>query len=162
MQPSVSAPPNHTVWIPPQETSSSRRHKDPYRDRDRDHERERDRDRERDRERDKPTPELENRYKDRTRADRPRERERERATEARYQEPTRSRHHDRRKDSDTEAVMYSEQRNASKASLSGREGHSSARELANGHRRHRTEEGTTSTVSLGHTLYSPITYPTRQ
>ena len=147
MQPSISAPSNHTFWIPSQETSSSRRHKD----RDRDHERERDR------ERDKPTAELENRYKDRTRADRHRERE-----QVRYQEPTRSRHHDRRKDSDTEGVMYSEQRNASKASLSGRDGYSSARELPSGHRRHRTEEGTTSTVSLGHTLYSPIAHPTRQ
>lgn len=143
-QPSLSAPPNQAFWIPPQETSS-RRHKDPYRDQERE--------RERDRDRDKPTAELENRHKDRARAERHRERERERTTEVRYQDPGRSRHHDRRKDSDTEGAMYPDQRNASKASLSGREGYaSSVRESGNGHKRHRTEDGTASTVSLA-TVY---------
>ncbi|KAG8217803.1 hypothetical protein J3R82DRAFT_5967 [Butyriboletus roseoflavus] len=149
-QPPLSAPTNQAYWNPPQETSSSRRHKDSYRDRDRDQDREKERERERERERkkerEKPTAEIEDRYKDRARAERHRERERERAIEVRYQDPSRSRHHDRRKDSDTEAVLYSDQRNASKASLSGREGHpASARESGNGHRRHRTEDGTVST-----------------
>jgi hypothetical protein len=156
VQPSLSAPANQGFWIPSQEASSSRRHKDPYRDRDRDQERER----ERDRDRDKPTAELENRYKDRARAERHRE---QRAAEVRYQEPVRSRHHDRRKDSDTEGVIYSEQRNVSKASLSGREGYaSSVREPGNGHKRHRTEDGTASTVSFSHGLYPPISHPSRQ
>lgn len=166
-QPPPSAPTNHAFWNPPQETSSSRRHKDSYRDQDRekekDRERERERERKRERERDKPIAELEDRHKDRARAERHRERERDRATEVRHQEPSRSRHHDRRKDSDTEAVLYSDQRNASKVSLSGREGYSaSARESGNGHRRHRTEDGTASTVSLGHCLYSPSSHPIRQ
>ena len=162
MQPSLSAPPNPAFWNPSQEVSSSRRPKDPYRERDRGQERDRERDREkdrqreRDRDRDRPA-ELENKYKDRTRG------ERERTTEARHQEPSKPRHHDRRKDSDTEGVVYSEQRNASKASLSGREGYaSSVRESANGHKRHRTEDGTASTVSFGHSLYSPISHPSRQ
>lgn len=168
-QPPLSAPVNQAFWNPPKEVSSSRRHKDPYRDQDREREREkekergRERDREREKEREKEkekyAAELENRYKDRARA----ERHRERATEVRYQEPSRSRHHDRRKDSDTEGGLYSEQRNASKASLSGREGHStSVRESSSGHRRHRTEEGTAPTVSCEHSLYSPTSHPTRQ
>ncbi|KAG9318770.1 hypothetical protein JVU11DRAFT_869 [Chiua virens] len=155
-QPPLSATANQQFWNPPQDMSSSRRHKDPYRDRDRDHERERDRDKdkerereqrdrdrererdkERDRDRDKPEPEI--KYKDRTRP----ERHRERATEVRHQEPTRSKHHDKRKDSDTEGVIYPEQRNASKVSLTGREGYPS-RESASGHKRHRTEDGTAS------------------
>ena len=152
IQPSLSAPSNQAFWNPPPEISSSRRHKDVYRDRDRDQEREREK--EKDREREKPTAEPENRYKDRTRAERHRERERERAAEVRYQDTTRSRQHDKRKDSDTEGVLYSEQRNVSKASLSGREGHPSVREPGSAHRRHRTEDGTTSTVSFSHTLYS--------
>ena len=148
-QPPLSAPPNQAFWNAPREVSSSRRHKDPYKDRERDQERERDR----------PTAELENRYKDRTRTEHHRERERERATEVRHQEPSRSRHHDRRKDSDTEGVLYSEQRNASKTSLSGREGHpSSIRESSNGHRRHRTEDGTASTVSSLPTVYIPPSF----
>ncbi|KAF8447624.1 hypothetical protein L210DRAFT_2806869 [Boletus edulis BED1] len=139
MQPSFSTPANQSLWNPPQDLSSSRRQKDTYKDRDRDQ------DRDRDREREKPVAELENRHKDKSRAERHRERERERATDVRYQDASRSRYHDRRKDSDTEGVLYSEQRNASKASLSGREGYSSVREPSSGHRRHRTEDGTTST-----------------
>ncbi|KAH0827095.1 hypothetical protein J3R83DRAFT_4781 [Lanmaoa asiatica] len=134
-QPPLPTSANQAFWVPTQEMSSSRRHKDPYRDRDKDQERER--------ERDKPTVELETRYKDRTRTERHREREREHTTEVRHQESSRSKHHDRRKDSDTEGVLYSEQRNASKASLSGREGYSAP--VRDGHRRHRTEDGTTST-----------------
>lgn len=144
-QPPLSAPPNHAFWNPPRDVAS-RRHKDPYRDRERDKEREKDR--ERDRERDRPTAELENKYKDRTRTDRHRDRDRERATEVRLQELSRSRHHDRPKDSDTEGVLYSDQKNASKTSLSGREAYpSSTREASSGHKRHRTEDGTASTVS---------------
>ncbi|KAF8844570.1 hypothetical protein BDN67DRAFT_725044 [Paxillus ammoniavirescens] len=164
--PPPSAPVNQSFWVPPsQEMSSARRHKDPHKDHDRDREREREREREKERERErgkeKTSAEIErDRYRERMRAER--HRERERATEAeKYKEPGRSRHHDRRKESDTEGAMYPDQRNASKASLSGREGYTpSVREPVSAHRRHRTEDGSAATSARRHqteTTQNPIT-----
>ncbi|KIJ68954.1 hypothetical protein HYDPIDRAFT_172466 [Hydnomerulius pinastri MD-312] len=163
-QPPQPAPVNQSFWVPPApEMSSSRRHKDRDKDRDREREWERERaEREKERERERTSAELErDRYKERMRAER--HRERERATDAeRYRDPSKSRHHDRRKESDTEGVMYSEQRNASKASLSGREGYApSIREPSGGgHKRHWTEDGTAATSARrrqAETTQNPIT-----
>ncbi|KAH7923860.1 hypothetical protein BV22DRAFT_1105847 [Leucogyrophana mollusca] len=156
VHPSAQAPPSATappaIWAPPPQDvpSSSRKYRDRDKERDRDREKEKEHDRERGRDRDRDISEAEkDRYRDRYRDRSERYRDREGLSEGeRYKESSRNRHPDRRKEPDAESIMYAEHRNASRVSLSGKEGYQPApREPSiRSHKRTRTEEGTSSTT----------------
>lgn len=113
------------------------------RSKDRDKERDRYREMEKERDRERASAELE-KHRERHRSERQREKEKA-ADNDRQREPSRHRR-EKRMESDSEGLMYSD--NASKVSISAREAYQpSIRESVGGHRRHRTEEGISSTTA---------------
>ncbi|KAG0705882.1 hypothetical protein DFH29DRAFT_232968 [Suillus ampliporus] len=139
VQPSTQTTANTTTpWPSSAQDIYSKRSKDRDKERDRHREAEKERDRER------ATAELDrDRHRERYRSET--HREKDRAIETDRQ----SRHRrEKRMESDSEGLVYSD--NASKASISGREAYQpSIRESISSHRRHRTEDGISSTTSTG-------------
>ncbi|KAG1756502.1 uncharacterized protein EDB91DRAFT_1041454 [Suillus paluster] len=115
------------------------------RSKDRDKERDRYREAEKERDRERASAELDrDRYRERLRSETHREKDRPIETD-RQREPSRHRR-EKRIESDSEGLVYSD--NASKASISAREAYQpSIRESIAGHRRHRTEDGISSSTA---------------
>ncbi|OAX37035.1 hypothetical protein K503DRAFT_258976 [Rhizopogon vinicolor AM-OR11-026] len=141
VQPSTQPMPNATTSSANWTSSSQDAHVKRSKERDKERDRFREAEKERDRERNVSA----DRYRERYRSDVHREKDHG-VENDRHREPSRFRN-EKRMESDSEGLVYPD--NASKASLSGKEGYQpSVRESVSGHRRQRTEDGPLSSTVM--------------